>query len=438
MLSFLIALIALGLLILVNVLIALSELSFAAAHESRMRLKAEKGDKRARDFLDLRRNTGQVITAIQICLDGIGILGGIVSSNMLSPAMIAFFQKFDLTKPWAEDISSTLSFFFITGSFVLFADLIPKRVALNSPDAIALRIGWCPRLALKLLRPLVLLFTYLSDSFLRMLKIPTSSSTNLVTIEDIRSTLDAGSSSGALLREEHKMIGNVLNLQKCALSSIMTPREDVTFLDLDKNNEALIKEIINAPHDYYPLCSGSPENIEAILHTQDLLCAYLQDNESFQNNLSKLAFEKSKKAFHFKADMSVWEALARFDHDHEGVAIVTDKDNHTCGLVTYKDILAVMTNGLNALLKKEAIKPHGKGSWTVDPNISPEDFSQFFNEPLDNTEKCQTINEWLNFKLKHMAEVGDKMQVGSLIIEVTEVDTIKIKHIVVRKISPTT
>ncbi|MCI1796431.1 MAG: DUF21 domain-containing protein, partial [Acetobacter lovaniensis] len=175
MLLFIMGLLTLVLLIVISILIALSEISFAAAREVRLRSRAEAGDPRAQAFLALRRNSGQVITVIQICLNGVGIMGGIVSSEMLSPPLADFFTQWKLSNWWAQNLASTLSFIFVTGMFVLFADLLPKRVAMNNPDKVALAVGWFPRLALRILYPVVWVFSKISDVVLKALKIPAAS-----------------------------------------------------------------------------------------------------------------------------------------------------------------------------------------------------------------------------------------------------------------------
>lgn len=224
-------------LIAISIFISLSEISFAVAREMCLRSLAEQGDSRAQTFLKLRRNSGQVITVLQICLNAVGVLGGVVSSELLTPAFSSVFMQLGVSNDISTKSAAALSFVLVTGLFVLFADLLPKGVAINDPDRIALRMGVFLTLALKLLYPAVWLFTKISDFLLGLLRIPAASTVQNVTEEDLNAILAAGTASGALLKQEHQLIQNVLALQDRSVTSAMTPRGEIVFLDVNEGIE---------------------------------------------------------------------------------------------------------------------------------------------------------------------------------------------------------
>ena len=137
--TLLLGLLAIVALIGMSVLISLSEISFAAAREVRLRARAEAGDARATRFLQLRRNGGQVVTVLQICLNAVGVLGGIASDGLLAPPLSATLHGLGVPAAASAHLGAAGGFCLVTGLFVLFADLLPKRIAMRAPDRVALR-----------------------------------------------------------------------------------------------------------------------------------------------------------------------------------------------------------------------------------------------------------------------------------------------------------
>lgn len=314
-------LLTLVLLIAVSILISLSEISFAAAREVRLRSRAEAGDKRAQAFLVLRRNSGQVMTAIQICLNGVGILGGIASSEMFTPPVTEFLSRWGMSDWWAQNLASTFSFIFVTGAFVLFADLLPKRVAMNNPDKVAMAVGWFPRVALRVLYPFVWIFSKISDAILHALKIPAASAVEPITPEDLHAILAAGTASGVLLQQEHQMIENVLALQARSVTSAMTPRDEIIFLDIQDSPEHNHEKVRTNPYSRYPLCNGGLDRVIGSIRAEDVLASVVDPSiapsgRPHSNPIARMR----REVLSVPETLNLWDTLAQFDTHGTGFA----------------------------------------------------------------------------------------------------------------------
>lgn len=263
--------------IAVSILISLSEISFAAARDIRLRALADQGDTRASAFLKLRRNSGQVITVLQICLNAVGVLGGVISSELLAPAFTEALIEAGLTPGFAGKTAATLAFIVVTGLFVLFADLLPKRIALNNPDRVALKVGWFLTGALKVLYPAVWVFSIISDWLLSLLRIPAASVVEPVTPEDLNAMLAAGTASGVLQEKEHQLIQNVLALQDRSVTSAMTPRDEIVFLDIQESLESQRDKVRIRPYSRYPLCDGGLDHVIGSIRAEDVLVAVVDE-----------------------------------------------------------------------------------------------------------------------------------------------------------------
>ncbi|MBO1328012.1 hemolysin family protein [Acetobacter suratthaniensis] len=436
MLLFIMGLLALALLIAVSVLISLSEISFAAARDVRLRSQAEAGNRKAQAFLALRRNSGQVMTVIQICLNGVGILGGIVSSEMLTPPLTAFMLQWHFSEWWAQNLASAFSFLFVTGVFVLFADLLPKRVAMNDPNRVALAIGWFPRVALRVLYPFVWTFSRISDAVLHALKIPAASAVEPVTPEDLRAILAAGTVSGALLQQEHQMISNVLALQDRAVTSAMTPRDEIVFLDIQDTPEHNYDKVRAAPYSRYPLCNGGLDKVIGSIRSEDVLASVVDPNapqaeQPRGNPIARLR----RDVLSVPETLHLWDTLAQFDSHGTGFALVVNEYGLMVGLITFKDIMGVLMDGVASPFEEQAIVRRDENSWLVDGAAPIGDvMRELAIVALPDHDQFDTISGFIMHRLRRMARKTDRVDASGFRFEVVDVEGFRINQLLVTRL----
>ncbi|GBR27901.1 hemolysin family protein [Acetobacter orleanensis] len=438
MILFLTGFVALFLLIAVSILISLSEISFAAARDVRLRSRAEAGDKRAQAFLALRRNSGQVITVLQICLNGVGILGGIVSSEMLSPPCGALLRYWGLPDGLAEKIGSAVSFIMVTGLFVLFADLLPKRVAMNAPDKVALSIGWFPKLALRVLYPFVWIFSKVSDAVLRAMKIPAASAVEPVTPEDLRAILAAGTASGVLLEQEHQMIQNVLGLQDRSVTSAMTPRDEIVYLDVQDSAENNHEKVRAKPYSRYPLCDGGLDKVIGSIRAEDVLAsvvdpASIPEGPALRGNP---IFRMRRDVLSVPETLNLWDTLAQFDTHGVGFALIVNEYGLVVGLITFKDIMGALMDGLANPFEEQAIVRRDENSWLIDGAAPIGDVMRELHViELPDSTHFDTIGGFVMHRLRRMARKADRVDAGGFRFEVVDVEGFRINQLLVTRLT---
>jgi CBS domain containing-hemolysin-like protein len=197
-------------LILMSGVFAISEISLAAARKIKLRVMVEEGNVRAGEVLALQEHPGAFFAMIQIALNAIAILGGIVGEATLTPYMVQFVGVF-YSGPMLDQLGFILSFTVVTSLFILFADLLPKRVGMTIPETVAIRVIRPMRLMMSLLRPLVAFFNGLTNIVLKLLKLPLQRE-DTVTTDDIVAMMDAGAEHGSLQEQEYHLLGNVFEL----------------------------------------------------------------------------------------------------------------------------------------------------------------------------------------------------------------------------------
>ncbi|NHO31382.1 CNNM domain-containing protein [Acetobacter fallax] len=428
MLLLFLGVIALILLIAISILISLSEISFAAARDVRLRARADAGDERATAFLALRRNSGQVMTVLQILLNAVGILGGMISSEMLAPPIANILTGWGLDSASAQSIASATGFVFTTGIFVLFADLLPKRIAMNAPDRIALSVGWFPAAALRVLYPLVWVFSKISDALLRALKIPAASAVEPVTPEDLRAILAAGTASGVLLEQEHQMIQNVLGLQDRSVTSAMTPRDEIVYLDIQESLEDQRDKVRVRPYSRYPLCDGGLDHVIGSIRAEDVLVVAV---DSPTTPIAKLR----RDVLSVPETLNLWDTLAQFDTHGAGFALVVSEYGLIVGLITFKDIMGALMDGLANPFEEQAIVRRDENSWLIDGAAPIGDVIRELGvADLPDSASFDTVGGFVMHRLRRMARKADRTDAAGFRFEVVDVEGFRINQLLVTRL----
>ncbi|QCE33987.1 HlyC/CorC family transporter [Acetobacteraceae bacterium] len=421
-----------------SILIALSEISFAAANAVHLKALADTGDRRAINFLKLRQNSGKILTVLQICLNAVGVLGGIIGDAMIGPSLAEGIEKLGFSHVLSYQIGGVIAFIFVTGLFVLFADLLPKRIAMSMPDKVALSVGWFPAWALIALYPFVIVFSHLSDWLLRLFKIP-ATATHQVTPEDLKAILIEGVNTGALSTDEHQMIQNVLALQYRCVPSAMTPRDEIIYLDVQKSLESQRPLVQAHPYSRYPLCSGSLDKVLGSIRSEDVLAAVVDETTPLAEKVEKTKGglrAMRRDVLSLPESLNLWEALAQFDKNNTGFALIINEYGLVVGIITYKDILGALTQGLANPFEEQIIVKRNENSWLVEGAAPTTDVAQELEIDLSEAEELfETIGGFVTHKLRRTARKTDRVEASGCRFEVVAVDGFRITQLLVTRLS---
>ncbi|MBJ6989173.1 hemolysin family protein [Devosia sp. MC521] len=425
--SLIFGLILILLLIAISVYIALSEIAFAAAREIRIRALAEAGDKRALRFINLRAKSGTVITALQISTNAVSILAGIVGSGALGP-LIASGLSTVLPTDVATITADIVAFIIITSAFVMFGDLVPRRVAMMIPERSALLVVGFVEMQIRLLRPIVMVFSSISEWIISLLRIEPDRSDEITT-EDFRMILAGGEASGALMKREHQLINNVLALELRSVTSVMTVRDDIVFLDINDSRETQREKVKYHPFSRYPLCDGGLDNVIGSVRAEDVLA------DAF-DTASELELKKIRREMASVPDsLNVWEVLAEFQAQDTGVALVVSEYANVVGIVTFKDLMAPLVLGLANPFEERQIMQRDDQSWLVD-GVTPivDVMSALSLHHIGFEGSFETIGGFVVHRLRRAARKGDRVEAEGYRFEVVDADKMRLNQLLVTKI----
>ena len=253
----------------ISAFFSLSEISLAASRRIKLKQLVDEGNINAARVLKMQETPGMFFTVVQIGLNAVAILAGIVGESAFSPALKDLFSRF-LEDPLAQQLGSVCSFIIVTSMFILLADLTPKRIGMIKPEVIALKIVNPMRFCLALFRPLVWLFNGMADLIFKLFKIPMVRNED-ITSDDIFAIVEAGAVAGVLRKQEHELIENVFELESRTVPSAMTPREDVVYFDREETEEDIKHKIATQPHSKFLVCEGDIDHIIGYVDSKELL-----------------------------------------------------------------------------------------------------------------------------------------------------------------------
>lgn len=425
----LLGLILLALLVGASSIISMSEIAFAAAREVRIRALAEGGDGRAIRFTALRADAGNIITAFQIAINSISILAGVIGDGLVGP-MFADALAGAGAGSFAGPVGSILAFCLTTTLFILFADLIPKRIGMLIPEQVALALVWFPEAAVAVLRPLVWLFSGISNWLIARLHLAPSGPADEVTTEDFRMILAGGEKSGALMKKERRLIENVLGLELRSVTSVMTVRDEIVYLDLSDPLEVQQEKVRRRPFSHYPICDGGIDEVIGCVRAEDVL-ATVMDRDA------PVDFAKARRDVLSVPDtLNVWEVLAEFQAKGSGFAVVVSEYAHVVGVVTFKDLMSALMQGLANPFEEEAIMRRDDGSWLVDGVAPVVDVVRALNmKSFPHDGAYETIGGFIVHNLRRAARKGDKVEAGGYLFEVVDADKLRLNQLLVTRIS---
>ena len=422
-------LIGISLLILISALFAMSEIAIAASRKIKLRVMADEGSDNAAAVLKLQENPGAFFAMIQIALNAIAILGGIVGEQALSPyvqsILVLFYQGLHL-----EKISFLFSFFTITSLFILFADLMPKRLAMIMPEAVAVRVVTIMRWVTFALTPLVMFFNGLTNFVLRLFKVPAERE-DIVTTEDIVAMMDAGAEYGSLQQQEYELIGNVFELEARFLSSVMTPRDQIVYFDLNESSHDIATKIIENPHNHFLVVSGNLDKLRGSVESKDILRQVLKGEPA---NIKQELIETD--VFYLPETLSLSEALNAFKSAAKPFAVVVNEYALLVGIVTVKDLMKGFMGDLITHQGDELIIARDEHSWLVDGLTPISDLAKVLDiEEFPDQMHFETVAGFLIYTMKRIPKRAEHFTFNGFKFEVVDVEGIRVEQLLVSRIN---
>src|SRR3954470_3459867 len=260
-------------LIILNGVFAMAEIALVSARRARLEAQANKGDAKAKEALELSNHPDKFISTVQIGITLIGILNGIFSGESIRGNIANFLQQFEVIRPYSNSAATIIVVIIITYFSLVLGELVPKRIGLSNPEAIAKTLAGPMKFVTYLTYPFIWLLSISSNLIIKLFRIRPKESQ--VTEEEIKAIISEGTEQGTIQEAEQEIIERVFHLGDRNITSLMTHRSDIIWFDVNDNEQSIKEKIIEEPHSAYPICESQIDNIKGMVSIKDL---YVSDD----------------------------------------------------------------------------------------------------------------------------------------------------------------
>ena len=406
---------------------ALAEISLAASRRLRLRQLADEGDARALQVLRTQEQPGHYFTTVQIGMNAVAILGGIVGEGLLSPYLEQALAHW-LPQRTAATLAFAGSVAAVTSLFVVFADLVPKRLGMAEPEKVAMRLVGPMNRVLRAFKPLVWLYNQCADLSMRVLGLPTQRD-DRITPDDILALAEAGTQAGVIDRPEQQVIENVFELDTRSVTSAMTPRDQIAWLRHDDSDEAVRLQIAAKPFSTYPVCDGELDQVLGYVDAKDLFQRVLSGQPIRLTDEGLL-----RKLVVVPDSLSLSEVLLQFRQEHEDFALIVNEYSTVVGVVTLNDVMSTVMGELVTPEDEEMIVRRDDGSWLIDGHTPMQDVQRALGlDELPSAEAYDTLAGFLMVMLRRVPRRTDQVLWSGHRFEVMDVDNYRIDQVLVTR-----
>lgn len=417
-------------LILTSSFFSVSEIALAGARKIKLKLLAESGDERADKVLKLQENSAEFFATSQIGLNAVAILGGSVGEGALRPHFakwIGYFYQGALL----DSIAFFVSFVLVTLLFILYADLIPKRIAMINPEKVALAVINPMMLTIQLLKPLAWIINAVANLIFRIFKINTTRDDN-ITFDDISAIVDAGAQAGVLHQQEHHFIENVFELEERTVPSSMTARDDVVYFTLNESEESIRQKIADYPYSKFLVCNEHIDQVIGYVDTKDILVRIMNKQSFFQLNESTI-----RNVLLVPDTLTLSELLDKFRASNEKLAVVINEYALVVGLITLSDIMmTVMGDWASSEPEDQQIIRRDENSWFIDGLTPIDDVKHALGiDEFPDWDHYETLAGFIMYRLRKIPRLADWVEHEGYKFEVVDIDHYKIDQLLVTRLT---
>ena len=416
---------------ILNGVFSMSEIALVSSRRSKLETDARNGDHQAQVALDLSNSPNRFLSTVQIGITLIGILLGIFSGDTLTTDVQQMVAQVEFLRPYAHTVAVVLVLLFLTYMSLVFGEVVPKRIGLSNPEGIAKTMA-APMIFLsRITSPFIALLTFSSDLLMKLLRIRPNE--NAVTEEEIKSLIQEGTTGGAIEEIEQEIVQNVFQLGDRKITSLMTNRQEIVYLDLEDEPAENRAKILEHRHSVFPLCKGGVDDVVGLIYTKDLL------GENLDTELRRLDVMK-RDALFVPENNRAYQVLERFRERKQYVGMIVDEYGGVLGMVTLNDILDVLVGDINDDADSDyEIRAREDGTYLIDAQLPFEDFLSYFTINISAQTRrdltgFDTLGGFALHILKDIPQTGETFVWQSYRFEIIDMDKSRIDKMLVHKL----
>jgi putative hemolysin len=388
-------------LILVNAVLAMSEAALVASRKARLQQQAGEGNKSSALAIKLIEDPNIFLSTIQIGITLIGVLAGAVGGATIAESLAVVLHNIPYISEYSTSIALGIVVLSITILTIWLGELVPKRLGLNSPEKIAQVVAG-PMLFLSVVfSPFIKLMSGATNFVLRIMGVNPSTDPP-ITEEELQVLIDQGTQAGVFEESEQDMVEGVFSLGDQRVYSLMTPRTEIVWLDINDTLEEIRQKVAECSYSRFPVRQDTLESIVGIVKSRDLLVASLFGNEI------KLK-EFVKPAFYIPETMFASRALEILKEKNTELLLVVDEFGGVQGLLTINDILEEIVGEMEGAEPQATQRQDG--SWLLDGMLEIDEFKEIFDlTSLPHENEYETLSGFVMTSLGRVPQSADHFE----------------------------
>jgi len=414
-------------LILLNGIFSMSEMALVSSKKIRLESAVKSGAKGAKAALSLYQSPTYFLSTVQIGITLIGLLTGIFSGENITNDLEAYLVQFEFLRPVADGLAITIVLICVTFCSLVLGELIPKRLGLSNPEKISRVMAPVMKVISSITFPFVWILTKTSDIILTILNLKHTDQSK-ITEEEVKAIIAEGAQGGEIQKIEQDIMERVFALGDRKISSLMTTRKDVKFLNVEASRAAILDTVNQDMHRIYPIYETDKDNILGVVSLKDIYKGIQSDGFDIRSYI--------KPAHYLDESTSAYMALERFKSTKVHYALVTNEYGLVLGIVTMDDVLKALVGDVSEFYTEDyPLTQRADGTWLVDGQYPLSEFARHFEIEKFNDlgEEVNTVGGVMLKQLKHIPRAGEKVQWKGLVFEVLDMDNIQIDKILVSR-----
>jgi putative hemolysin len=419
-------------LIIITGYLSMAELAVVSIRKAKMQKYLEDGDERAQIVMDLLEDPNEFLSTVQIGISLIGVLSGAFGGVTLAEPLARYISFI----PYAEPVSVAIVVIVTTYLTLVVGEIVPKVIALNDPERISLKVAKSMVILSKISLPVSLILAK-SSSFLLWLMRIENRNDDTVTEEEITLMIKEGREDGTIEQEEEDIIKRVFKLDDQKVESIMTPRNEIIWIDLEDDREVNKVKIIESKRSIFPISSGELDDFIGVVQAKDILSAMFTEDEF---DVHKIVKEPLVVSEH----LETLELLKEFKENQGYVhmSLVVDEFGSVEGLITLNDLLEGIVGDIPGIDEEDEPKATQRldGSWLIDGRYPIDKFKELFelkeNLPDEEEDGYTTLAGFILSLSGTIPDEEDRYECGRFIFEIIDIDGHQIDKVLVIDLGP--
>jgi putative hemolysin len=413
-----------------NGIFAGTELAMMTARRNRLEARAGEGDRGAAAALKLQDDPDRFLAAVQVGITLIATLSGVFAGATLADQVQTWLDDFPALAPYAAALAQALVVVGVTYVSLVLGELVPKRLALQSAEAIARLMSRPMTVIAQINTPVIWVLSFSTNLILRILgraNIPEER----VTEEDIKALVREGTEGGLVEPQEQQFIESIFNFTDRSVRNIMTPRRDVEMVEADDTLGAVLDELLESGYSRFPVYEDSPDQIVGIVHVRDLLMLYRRQGEGAKVR------EVMDPPLYVPENSRASALLATFRKSRRHMAVVVGELGGIEGVVTLEDVLEEIVGEIDDEFDEASTEPvvrREDGSLLAEGSLPIGDVKRLLDVeelPDEETYRYDTLAGLVISLLGQIPSTGEVVTWDGWRFEVIDMDGLRVDKVLI-------